>query len=349
MKKLQYKTGGIISKQFLTLAAALMFAACVNDMEYKPASMADELILNSLIDASDSLHTVYVSVSRPGEVVEAKNAGVNCFLNGVPVKTVEIEPDDEGYASFYQQRVFQFVARLKADDEITLEATANGFKAVAKALVPVPAIIVSADTSTLVRRGEEDYGTERLMLFRIETKDVSPDRDFFFLEIGHYLYFRYLDGDGNVLGEGWDRNLCPLDVSDDLVLSEESIASSQGMDFFKTGSPDLYGAFQDAAFAGGSINLRPKISLDRLSYHFNIMPPPENAVEIELRHFIGPKVSHISQRHYYYLKALDMLRDGGTDLALEDVSIPDNVDGGIGFVGISNPDLKLFDLGQPGP
>ena len=47
-------------------------------------------------------------------------------------------------------------------------------------------------------------------------------------------------------------------------------------------------------------------------------------------------VSNISMQHYYYLKALNHIASGSDDLALEDISIPDNVNGGIGFVGVSN-------------
>ena len=58
------------------------------------------------------------------------------------------------------------------------------------------------------------------------------------------------------------------------------------------------------------------------------------------------KVYSLSKPYFYCFKALNSLRSGDTDLALEDVQIPDNIEGGIGFIGIANPCSTGFYLGE---
>jgi hypothetical protein len=72
---------------------------------------------------------------------------------------------------------------------------------------------------------------------------------------------------------------------------------------------------------------------------------PEGAESAVVENYAIATIMSLPQRYFYYLKALNMLQDGSDDLALEDVQIADNVEGGIGFVGVSNSVSKSFWMG----
>ena len=65
-------------------------------------------------------------------------------------------------------------------------------------------------------------------------------------------------------------------------------------------------------------------------------------IEVEGRFCV--EISLLSEQYYYYLKSLNSLFGDSAIFALEDITLPDNIDGGIGFVGMTNPERRILEL-----
>lgn len=179
------------------------------------------------------------------------------------------------------------------------------------------------------------------MAFRIRMTDKTPGADYYSLSIICTSQIE-LYREGVLLGTEQFVRVCPLDTGDDLILSEDGIAAANMDSMIDIGTPNYYGAFFDSQFDCRSVTLRPKVDKWEMnSWYLTSFIPYDSCY---VRPTLKVELSHIDVRHYYYLKALNSLESGSSDLVLEEVAIPSNVEGGIGFVGVSNSVSREFSL-----
>ena len=139
------------------------------------------------------------------------------------------------------------------------------------------------------------------------------------------------------IGTGSSERMVSFFADDDPILNEGHFNADQ---FFEIGSTNEYGVITDNMFAGGAATLKPIVS----KALFGAVEYMDEADSVKVSPKAIVKVFGISKSYFYYFKALNSLRSGSTDLALEDVQIPDNIEGGIGFIGIANPYTASFSL-----
>jgi len=196
-----------------------------------------------------------------------------------------------------------FPAKFSAGDELEIVASAEGGKyhSNVKLLVPEPAILKSIDTAS-VRSEGSNY-----MRFTLNISDVSPEAD--------YYYISVCDSDGYYLS---------LDISDEPILMSEVTAMME--DLVGLMNYNYSCCFTDKSFNGGDAKLRVKL--------------PKG--DVEKGDTLTFKVHHVSEEYYHYLKAWNTVESGvdETGLIFEMPTIPGNVDGALGFVGVSNSARK---------
>ena len=317
-----------MDKKLLILLLSLAATGCLNDMEYTARNAEPQLVMNSLMSVGDASHEVWLGVSKPGCVDSLTGAvSVKCFINGNLAATASEQPGQE------RLRRFVFSAPFTPGDDVRIEAEAGSFKASASASVPTKPVLNSVDTLTV----GDIYSQE--LAFRIGMTDTAPGADYYALRIYCKSEIELYMDDAPVDTVEFVR-LCPLDTSEDLILSEDNIAAANMDDMFDVGTPNTYGAFFDSQFDCGSVTLRPKVDKWQLNswYVDGFTLYDSSYVKPVLR----VELAHIDVRQYYYLKALNSLESGTSDLALEEIAIPNNVEGGMGFVGISNSVSKEF-------
>lgn len=319
-----------MDKKVLTGALIVMLAAgCMNDMPYRQADGEPQLVMNSLMTASEEEHRVYLSVSRTDRVDSLTGpAELRVFVNGKAAGTAS-----EKASGLPHQRMFVFRTPFAEGDQVRLEASAGDFHASAEVSVYGQPVLGSIDT---LSAGDS---LSQQLCFEIGLEDKWKGADYYSLGIYCCTETEFFL-DKTSLGVFSSRKRCALDCSEDLILSEENIAANNmGVEF---GTPNRYGAFFDSQFDCGSVVLRPRVDKSE----FMAIPDgtPVIADSISVRRSLEIQVSHIDVRHYYYLKAVNGIGGSSADLALEDVSVPDNVDGGIGFVGIGNAAAKTITL-----
>ena len=318
-----------MDKKLLILLLALGLAGCVNDMPYTPKDTKPLLVMNSLLSVGEASHEVWLGVSKPGCVdTLTGTATVNCYVNGTLAVTASEQPGQE------RLRRFVFSAPFVPGDEVLMEASAGSFNASAKVTVPTPPTLKSVDTLTV---GDPEA---QQLAFRIGMADKTPGADYYSLAITCTSQIE-MYREGVLLGTEEFVRLCPLDTGDDLILSEDNIAAANMDSMFDVGTPNLYGAFFDSQFDCGSVTLRPKVDKWQMNSWYLITDQTYDSCYV--RPTLKVAVSHIDVRHYYYLKALNSL-ENSSDLVLEEIAIPNNIEGGIGFVGVSNTASQEFAL-----
>ena len=318
-----------MDKKLLILLLALGLTGCLNDLPYTPKDTAPQLVMNSLISVGEDSSEVWLGLSKPG-CVDTLTGGVSvhCHINGHTAVNAWERPGRQ------RLRRFVFSAPFAPGDEIMIEAFVGSKKVRASVTVPTPPVLKSIDTLSV---GDS---AARQLAFRIKMSDSTPGADYYSLAISCTSQIE-MYREGVLLGTEEFVRLCPLDTGDDLILSEDGIAAANMDSMFDIGSPNYYGAFFDSQFDCKSVTLRPRVDKWELNswYLTSFVPYDSTYVKPTLK----VSLSHIDGRHYYYLKALNTL-ESGSDLVLEDVAIPNNVVGGIGFVGISNTVSQEFAL-----
>lgn len=327
-----------MDKKFLILLFSLLAAGCVNDMSYTPRNTEPLLIMNSLITVDSDEHEVWVGVSKPGCVdTLTGDAAVHCHINDHMGVVATEKPGRQGL------RRFVFSAPLEPGDKLELELLVEkkrsgetvSKKASASVTVPSAPELGSIDTLSV---GDS---ASRQLAFRIKMTDSTPGADYYSLGISCSSQIE-LYREGVLIGTEKFVRICPLDTGDDLILSDDGIAAANMDSMFDFGTPNYYGAFFDSQFDCASVTLRPKVDWWELkSWYLTGFVPYDSCY---VRPTLKVELSHIDVRHYYYLKALNSLEGGASDLVLEDVAIPSNVEGGIGFVGVSNSVSQEFSL-----
>ena len=322
---------------YMIMAAALL-AACENPLEYNPASRADMLVLNGHLSTDEEWHTVYVAVSHTEYVSVVTSGELRCYVNGVlAAKTTNLieMPDDNYYIE--PGRYFQFQAAFKAGDVVKIDVDAGGFKAWNEQVVPPVPTVTRIDTTTVVQRS--DWGSvDTCYRFETTLKDIDKEDSFFRLSITDHCDATYYK-DNVEIGKGSNETLLSFFGDDDPVLNEGHFNAG---DFFEIGATNHFGVITDNMFAGGSATLKPVVSKSDFG-HF-AWSDEADSLKVSIKAIV--KVYGLEMPYFYYFTALNSLRDGTSDLALEDVQIPDNIEGGIGFIGIANPYTASFSLGE---
>ena len=327
-----------MKKILFVLMTAALLAACDNPLEFNPASKADMLIVNGHLTTDEETHTVFVSVSHTEYVSMVKSGELRCYVNGSLVaKTTTLTEIDSNSYYAEQGEYFTFKAPFKAGDVVRIEVDADGFKAWNEQVVPAIPTVSRVDTVSVRQRsdwGEVDHS------YRFDTtlKDVDPEESFFRMAILDHSDAVFYKNDVEI-GKTSSERMVSFFADDDPILNEGHFDAGG---FFEIGSNNQYGIITDNMFADASATLKPIVSKTM----FGAIEYMDEADSVKVSPTAIVKVFGISKPYFYYFKALNSLRSGDTDLALEDVQIPDNIEGGIGFIGIANPYTASFSLGE---
>lgn len=331
-----------MDKKLLAGLALLLAAACTNDMPYTLKDAGNKLIMNALMNNEEHSHAVILSLSRTGTTEDVTGeAKVTFSVNGEPaVEAWEGGPGGILRSYWGAPRTFEFIAAFAPGDKVTVTATALGMKATSTVTLLTPPAVVSVDTLSV------NDGAVEWLTFAVQMEDKTPGTDYYSLEIHCRYRADYYDGE-EFLGSDEGDYYCPGDFTGDLILSEDGVVAGEMDDLglFDFGPVNTYGAFLDNQFDCGKAVLKPRVNKYSLRpYLWGATINGKTATRAVVYPEATVKVSHIPVRHYYYLKALNSLGGGMSDLSLEEIAIPDNVDGGIGFVGLANTVSSSFSL-----
>ncbi|MDO4844252.1 MAG: DUF4249 family protein, partial [Bacteroidales bacterium] len=149
-----------------TAAASVLLGACTKDIDYNLKDIKPQLIVNSQMTVGDTLHLVYLAVSKSDRVERIKSGSVKCYVNGVLVADGKLDNRDDDlfikedlhiYGHYYRdehhkdvytagpnaagktnQTRYSFKAGFKPGDVVRIEAEADdgAYKAYSEVVVP---------------------------------------------------------------------------------------------------------------------------------------------------------------------------------------------------------------------
>lgn len=336
--------------------ASLLFAAsCENEIPYTPANSEPQLIMNALLDAGEAENYVFLNVSGVEGLSHVENADVTLYVNGQSVETLEEMPPLKPIGSLdmvydpnaplnnlpeiAKRKKYRMTTSLKPGDDIRLEATAENGKYHVWAEVTVPYPVDEIRVDTCIVPLKEYGGWSNYRRFKVTLKDRPGERNYYRLDIRHDItsYGQYESIKDTII----HSRETYLVNREDVVLTDGNPSYNEDGedDFFGTYIENLYNVFTDGRFANSDCTLKVYSKpYDNYSpaylYHIS-----RNVRTITIR------LLSITEAEFRYLKALNYLAsDNYEDAIMEPVMIPSNVNGGLGFVGISSETRVIMQL-----
>lgn len=355
-----------------------LFMACENEIPYNPGQQNPQLIMNALLNAGQTENLVYLHLSEGNSIGRINEATLSLYVNDKQVESPQAISPEEYYGNMQNQidkgqyeallknmrfKIFHLTARFQPGDNIRLEATAEGRKYHVSSQVTVPRPIQSlrVDTCTALIR---QWGSMRAhRQYRITLEDLPNEKNYYRLEIVNNKDFRCViympsedengdyikDENGNFIytitkDTVVNYRYTELINREDVILTDGHVTSSDDDEnaMFPTNIENKYSIFTDNRFTNSSATL--KVYTPLYDDNYDILRSL-NYTRCYLKQTITVRLLSLPETYYRYLKALNCMDDEDYDEALmEPISLPSNVEGGLGFVGISSEIQYTIDI-----
>ena len=348
--------------------AALLAAASCTNTDYVDVDNVDPImVVNAQLTTANTTHTVYLSASTLSQLQEVTGADVLVSINGGPaIKATEDTSDEEMYGNLYNASKYVFDYSFTAGDKVEIDVK-NGSYLITDASVTVPKDPVIKSVELLhnvphsssdsifdwggggyygpyIEDGDSPYPYNAWHELRVTLQDIPSEDSYYRLDVE--IVYTLQDGEEVESGVSgvW------VDTSSEPVLSTAASSNGGLLDALVEES-NRYNAFSDNVFKDSEYTLKLFFQESSVSYMRNYYyvyddtewnydeesgkyvptPLPDG---VTYNSIMRVKLYSISHDQYIYLKALDL-----DDVAIffsEPISIPSNVNGGMGFITIDN-------------
>ncbi len=343
MKTLKIKLHLIIYMTVIYMVSALWLTGCEHEIPYNPGNHKPLLIMNALLNTGEEENYVYLHLSEGKSIGQIKQATLSLYVNGQLVEEPQpIIPLKKAPMTFCLRTAFH------PGDHIRLEATAEegNYRVESEGIVPQPVKELQVDTCiTKIFRwgGMKDY--RRIL---ITLHDLPDEKNYYRLEVSNHYHIqaRYpvpsLNEDGSQVTDEdgtplyWFKDTTfnytdrELINREDIILTDGHISYSdedEDNEMFPTIN-NKYNIFTDNQFPNSSATLKVYTALDviYLERYESVHSSPLS---------LSVRILSLNRNEYLYFKGLNSMDDDDYDVTLmEPVSLPSNVKGGLGFVGL---------------
>lgn len=350
---------------YMYAVAALLLTSCENEIPYNPGNQKPLIVMNAMLDAGEVENFVYLHLSEGYSIGKINQATLSLYVNGQlaeepqPMTPQEIYEglSEETYGKdLYEQIIkninykkFRLHTHFKPGDNIRLEATAENGKYLVSSEVIVPQPVPDIQVDTCITKIFQWSSMRDYRRILVTLHDLPNEKNYYRLDIqnNYHVNARYpvpsLNEDGS---QETDEDGTPLywykdtifNYTDRELINREDIILTDGhishsdQDEENEMFPSIsnkYNIFTDNQFPNSSATLKvyTALGLDYLSGYDSVY---SRLLSLSVR------VLSISKEEYLYLKGLNCMDDDDYDTTLmEPVSLPSNVQGGLGFVGVS--------------
>ncbi len=326
--------GKYLSILFIVLSA--LFSACENELPYQERPQEPQLLMNAFLEVGKEENEVKLFMIKPNidATTSVTNGSVIVYVNGEKTETVEVDP----YSNW---GLCTLKSQFRPGDRVRLEATAEDGEYQANAEVEFPQPIeemIRVDTLHTQLKGL--YGMQDCMRYRIAIHDRPGEKNYYRLIIQENTYRTSLE-DGVTYG--------PF-VSEPDIINQEDIVLTDG--HLTTADDDEFGIldmtirnvrniFTDSRFTNGPYTLNVYTSYP----YFHDWGSEDYKKHI--RFDVVVRLQCITEAQYRYMRAMNCLdSDDYNETFMEPVIVPQNVSGGLGFVGASSEQqvtLRMLD------
>ena len=327
------------------LMLSFLAAGCYKEILIPTEDKDPVLVMNAQMDNLEEVHVVHLSRSLLSKVEPFPGATVKVYVNGTFV-TQAVEMHDE---NAWNSTPYAFEAEFHPGDEVRIEAAKGAFNATSTAVAPSPAEIAWIKVYS-AQKTYMDNVTDYYQL-KVHFKDL-PGATWYGVDQRIDDVWEYLDEDGNTppgytAYSGFSGG---LETDMDPVISEGAAmpAGDDLMDFLTVGN--YYNCFADTPIAGQECTLTIMVYANYVDVpeyrYWTYIPDTIEDDEETVRELWGMparltrtaffRLRTMDFSQYHYLKALNNLETFGTEVSflVEPTTLPSNVEGGLGFVGI---------------
>lgn len=353
------------------------FTACENEIPYNPGQQQPLLIMNALLNAGQTENRVHLHLSEGNCIGRINEATLSIYVNGKQIESPQAISPEEYYGHLKGQldkgsyeallksmrfKIFRFTTALQPGDNIRLEATAEGgqYHASSQVTVPRPLQSLQVDTCTAFIR---QWGSMRAhRQYRITLQDLPNEKNYYRLEIVNNKDFHCItraeskDENGNYIKDEngnyiytttkdtvVNYTFTELINREDVILTDGHVTNSDDdeNDMFPY-IENKYNIFTDNLFTNSSATL--KVYTPLYDDNYSILNSL-SYTRCYLKHTITVRLLSLPEAYYRYLKALNCMDDDDYDeVLMEPISLPNNVEGGLGFVGVSSEIQYTIDM-----
>ena len=327
------------------LMSAFLAAGCYEEILIPTEDKDPVLVMNAQMDNLEETHVVNLSRSLLSKVEPFPGAQVKVYVNGSLVaEAVEMA---EEYA--WNRTAYAFEAAFHPGDEVRIEARKDGFNASSTVIVP-PAVAVEMGQYGQVRITFLDDTSEYVEL-KVRFRDL-PGENWYGVDQRISDVWEYLDEDGNVVPDYITRSdtYGNIETGFDPVISE-GYGKTSGSDLTALLSVEnTYHCFSDSSIEDQAYLLHVMTypwSFFLQENRYGLLVPeileddPDawsilTKMPVRVHRECFFRLRSLDFTQYHYLKALNNLETFGTEMnfLVEPTTLPCNVEGGLGFVGI---------------
>lgn len=314
-----------VKKSFpLLLATLLVLGACTDTIPLNRDDTLGLLIVNANMDAQAESHKLYLGQSFVSKLDSIDEGSVKCYVNG-ELLAEGLGVEDER-ARWRSQKRYDFDCSFRTGDVVRIEATGTSgteeLSASAEIVVPREAEFKVTDYSFSINKSTKDIN------LTVSGSDIKGEDNYYRLSVSHdaRIYF-YTDNPQ----EG-EQESYYCDVEGDAASAYYTV-NDNGISYL---------TFSDSAFKDQDFS----VSFSAYNYDWIgdisicLSENTFDRAEIHERYIV--KLWTLTQDYFNYLNALDAY-DYGYDFYEEPVSVPSNVNNGVGFVSLSNSTTQVVE------
>lgn len=300
---------------FLSVLCTALFSACENEIPFFSEPQKPQLLMNAVLEAGKEQNEVTLSIMSENKNTLVGNGSVTVFVNGEQKEIAEAEVIWNS-SNGDSMKLCRLETPFHPGDRIRLEATAEDGRYNAWAEVEMPRPIENAiQVDTCYMPLKISSYMAPCIRYRITFADRPGEKNYYRLVIREDEYY----GDP---ADGYEPYVMEPDIinQEDIVLTDGHLTTDDDEEF---GILDLTirnkrNVFTDSRFQDNSYTLNV---YTRESYSSTVL-------DCTIR------ILSITQTYYRYMRALNCLdSDNYNETLMEPVIIPQNVVGGLGFVG----------------
>lgn len=311
----------------LLLLGILLFSACENEIPFNDKYQKPQLLMNAMLEAEKEGNEVQLYIIDSEKMTLVSNGSVTVYVNG------EKKEVSESKIVLWNSTDSMKVCRLRTvfhpGDRVRLEATAEDgrFNAWAEVEIPRPIEkIIRVDT--LLTRLKIGYYMQDCMRYRITIDDLPDEKNYYQLAIQEKSYTVDLQT-GIRDSTPFESSYTEIINQEDIVLTDGHLTTADDEEFgiLDMTIQNVRNIFTDSRFEDGSY------TLNVYTYFYDYKNRYEK-VHIQTDGVIH--ILSINKADYRYMRAMNCLdSENYNDTFMEPVIVPQNVEGGLGFVGAS--------------
>ena len=320
----------------LFMLTSMLFPACENELPYMNKPQAPQLLMNAFLEAGKEENGVSLCMIDADEQQTdyVSNGSITVYVNGEKTETAQVE---KIYGSFNAPNC-TLKTPFRPGDHIRFEATAEDgqYQAGCEVEIPLP-IEETIRVDTLRTQLKGNSSMMDCMQYKITIHDRPNEKNYYRLIIEENTY-RISSEDG--IEYGPFSSYPEIINQEDIVFTDGHLTTTDDDKFgiLDLTVRNLSNVFTDGRFENGSYTLKvytsiPYISESNRKDHFYL--------DVTVR------LLSISQSYYRYLRAMNCLNsEDYNETFMEPVIVPQNVSGGLGFIGASSEQrvtLRMID------